>query len=271
MKKVFDIKSPSHPDSGMLVMRVSSRHLAFALTNESASRLDELGYYILQEPLDENGLMKIYQQEDVLRKTYSQARIAFDYPFSTLVPEEYASVFPDNNNFQLQFGIQGRMHGESDLLTSQRLQNHYSLPFAVWDWMQSHFSQAKCMHGYSADLCRLEPTDFEGAISLDFRADEFSLLASRAQQLLLAQTFPYENPADVLYYLLKVAGEFGLSQRDLRLSCSGLIEKDSSLYRELHQYFLHLRFRDAAWLLPETEEPLPAHYFTALYDLAKCG
>ena len=271
MKKVFDIKSSSVPDADLLVLRLSAGHLAFAATTASASRLDNLGYYTVQENMDENVLMKIYQQEDILRRTYAQVRIAFDYPFSTLVPEEYAGAFPDNNSFQLQHGSQGRMHQDSDLLSAQKMQNHYSLPAAVWEWMQSHFPSASRIHGYTADLCRMESTDFEGAISVDFRADEFSLLASRAQQLLLAQTFPYENPADVLYYLLKVAGEFGLSQRDLRLSCSGLIEKDSSLYRELHQYFLHLRFRDAGWILPETEEPLPAHYFTALYDLAKCG
>lgn len=246
-------------------------HFSFAVTDNDAGELQQLAYYTSAEVLDEALLTGVYQQEELLRGSYSRVRIAFDYPYSILVPALHASGFPAQQAMELQYGSQGPAQYETEPVRSWQLNNQYSVPAGVMEWIRSHFSKAQLTHGYTADLCRVESTDFEGGVALDFRSEEFTLLASRGNKLLLTQTYTYESPADVLYYLLRANQQFGFSQQDVRLSLSGLVEKESSLYRELYQYFIHLRFRDAEWQLKGQEESLPAHFFTSLFDLAKCG
>jgi hypothetical protein len=49
---------------------------------------------------------------------------------------------------------------------------------------------------------------------------------------------------------------------------SGLIDKQSALYKELYQYFINIEFSEAGWNMAGTE--YPAHFFTSLNDLAQC-
>jgi hypothetical protein len=74
---------------------------------------------------------------------------------------------------------------------------------------------------------------------------------------------------DVVYYLLKICYELNLDQSETYVVVSGLIDKDSALYNELHNYFLNLHFAQApSYSLPQNEHP--HYYFTSLYNLAAC-
>ena len=78
-----------------------------------------------------------------------------------------------------------------------------------------------------------------------------------------------EDAQEALDIILKVCQENNLSQEQVKLSLSGLIEKQSVLFKELYQYFIHVEFRNAGWQLPGNE--YPAHFFTSLNDLARCA
>ncbi|MCR6720617.1 MAG: DUF3822 family protein [Chitinophagaceae bacterium] len=271
MKKVFSISSSPVSGNDRLVVRLGNYHFSFAVADNNANELRQLAYYTNADILDEASLTEVFQQEELLRRSFDDVRIAFDYPYAILVPAVHATAFPVAAALELQFGPRGSSTIETERVSSWQLNNQFAVPAGVMQWIRTHFPKVKITHGYTADLCRIESTDFEGGVALDFRSEEFTLLASRGNKLLLTQTYTYESPADVIYYLLRVIQQFGFSQEEVRLSLSGLIEKESSLYRELYQYFIHLRFREAEWQVNREDENLPAHFFTSLFDLAKCG
>ncbi|MBK8605606.1 MAG: DUF3822 family protein [Chitinophagaceae bacterium] len=107
----------------------------------------------------------------------------------------------------------------------------------------------------------------EGRLQVDFRKTEFVVIAANRNNILLTQTFEYTTPEDVLFYLLKICKQFSLSRERVELQLSGLVDKQSSLYKELYQYFINIDFRNALW---NTGAEYPAHFFTSLNDLAKC-
>ena len=271
MKKVFSISPSGNAENELLVIRLGNCHFSFAAAGSEANSLQQLGYYTSASGFDETSLTQVFQHEESLRHHYRQVRIAFDYPYSILVPSALASGFPARQAIELQYGLQISSVYEMEPVESWQVSNQYSIPAGIREWIRSHFPDAKLTHGYTADLCRIESTDFEGGVALDFRSEEFTLLASRGNKLLLVQTHTYESPADVLYYLFRAIRQLGFSQEEVRISLSGLIEEESSLYRELYQYFIHLRFRNAGWNTEGNEEKLPAHFFTSLFDLATCG
>ena len=93
-------------------------------------------------------------------------------------------------------------------------------------------------------------------------------MAAANGKLLISQHYNYTGHEDVLYYLLRTCQQYGLSQEMITLKVSGLIDKQSALYKELYQYFIHLELRDPGWQLPSND--IPAHYFTSLKDLFLC-
>src|SRR6185295_4919111 len=92
------------------------------------------------------------------------------------------------------------------------------------------------------------------------------------RKLLLAKTFSYTSPEDVLYYLLKCCRQLNLSQQTVKISLAGLIEKDSAVYRELYKYFINLEFESlsADVKLGESLSVHPEHYFSSISKLAAC-
>ena len=107
---------------------------------------------------------------------------------------------------------------------------------------------------------------------IDFKTAEFSVVIIKSNKLLLAKTFSYATPDDVLYYLLKCCQQLNISQQTVRLSLSGLIEKDSAVYRELYKYFINLEFESlpADIKLAEALTEHPPHYFSSISKLAAC-
>jgi hypothetical protein len=107
---------------------------------------------------------------------------------------------------------------------------------------------------------------------IDFRTDEFSVLVLNENQLQLLRSFSYSSPEDVLYYLLKICQQTGLSQQEVKIILSGLIEKDSTIFRELYKYFIHLEFEKLPGEISIAEElaECPQHYFSSICKLATC-
>ncbi len=137
------------------------------------------------------------------------------------------------------------------------------------NWTSKQFAAGKFWHQYSVAIKNLKATDEAGYLIVDFRTDDFTIFVAANNKLLLAQTFVYTTPEDVLFQLLKICEQFSLSQKTVVLSLAGMIDQQSALYKELHQYFLHIEFRNASWNIPDDE--YPAHFFTSLNDLAQCA
>ena len=133
------------------------------------------------------------------------------------------------------------------------------------------FLNGKFWHLYTVVLKNISAQQAESMI-VDFKTDEFSLVILREGKLLLCQTFAYTTPDDVLYYLLKCCQHLSLSQQQTKIFLSGLIEKDSVLYRELYKYFIHLEFESLASDIKLAEElsAHPNHYYSSISKLAAC-
>lgn len=165
------------------------------------------------------------------------------------------------------YGINGNEFVLTEVIPEWQLNNISAIPKETNDFLVQKFSSAKYFHAYTIGMKNIGVgVNFR----IDFRTDEFSLIVVKENKLLLAQTFMYSTPEDVLYYLLKTTQQFSFSQTEVKLLASGLIEKESALYNELNNYFLNTGFRNAEWEISDGNE-YPSHFFTSLNDLAKCA
>ena len=268
MKELFHIIN-NNPENvqRVLSMRLGEKHASFVITDKSGNELNELAYCSVED-WNDNILTDFFNQYPSIHHPFYQVFVAYDFPQSILMP---SSVYQSGEAQLFLKSTHGTITGSqtvSELIPEWQLYNTYSVPDEISKWIKEKYPSAKTMHQYSLGVKKISAAGQEGILSVDFRKDDLTILVAGNSRLLLSQSFPYKTPEDVLYYLLKSCSQFSFSQQEVNVQLSGLIEKESSLYKELYQYFINLEFREAAW---KTGNEYPAHYFTSLNDLARCA
>src|SRR5205814_6155262 len=127
-------------------------------------------------------------------------------------------------------------------------------------------------HIYSIILKNGIQKNESGRLIVDFKTDSFCAVATKGDSLLLAQIFSYTRSGDVLYWLLKICEQLSLSQAEVNVILSGLIDKQSAVFKELYQYFLNVEFAPVEndIRMSGDFEEYPVHFFSSLYKLASC-
>lgn len=224
--------------------------------------------YISIENWEEKEWVAIVEAYPELSNSFYEVLVAYDFPESSLMPIK--AVYNDDSATILNamFGIKGSSSIISESVTGWQLNNIYIVPTDLKGWVQQQFPSARFWHQYSLGVRYSTSSSSNGTLLVDFRKEDFVVIATGRNNILLTQTFEYNTPADVLYYLIKICNQFTLSRKDVELQLSGLIDQNSALYKDLYQYFINIDFRNATW---NTEPDYPAHFFTSLNDLAKCA
>jgi hypothetical protein len=271
VKQHFTISSPNTEEAAqqVLAIRLGEQHFGFAISNPVSGELLQLAWYD-SEQVSSEALEDIYQKHSELKNSFYKTIVAYDHPLSILTPSGLAVQKNPKQLLETMYGINGKQTIITENVNGWQLQNIYAVPVDTREWMIRHFPAAEYWHNYSVGIRQVNATDFEGNLIVDFRANDFAVVVSKGNKLLLAQTFQYGSPADVIYNLVKICSEFSLERESVKLTVSGLIAKESALYRELLHYFVALSLREPGWKIPE-EQDYPAHFFTSLNDLAVCA
>lgn len=266
MKQLFHIENPVDNNlPQVLAIRIGEKHACFSISDKTAAQLIAFSY-CTSNGWDEAALDEFYSVYPALSNTFFQVVVAYDFPEYAFVPQkEYRHEETGNLSKSLFAGAAGTTLAEA--IPAWQLQNVFTVPGEIKDWINRKFPAVNCWHQYSIGLRNINAADENGNILVDIRKDDFTVMVAKSGKFLLAQTYEYATPEDVLYYLLKITNEFSLSREECTLGLSGLIDQQSSLYKELYLYFINLEFRSATWNSGE----YPSHFFTSLNDLARCA
>jgi len=252
----------------VFLIRIGEKYCSFAIVEHVSQELKQMAYYAADE-INENFLIELFNVYSELSVEPYQILVCYDYPQQTMIPLKHYKAEDASFLLQTMCGNTGDASVVSEPVPGWQIYNIYAVPKDIYEWFSRRFPGGKYWHHYSVAIKSIAGADASGCISIDFSTDSFSLLVGQSNDFLLAQSFSYTTPADVIYYLLKICQQFNFSQKDVKLILSGLIEKDSALYKILYQYFINVGFRNALWEISSKE--YPAHFFTSLNDLALCA
>ena len=271
LKPSFHIKSDAeyNPANSILLMIAGERHCSFAVMNYLSKELVEYGYFTSTE--DENDYKSFFEGIESLNNRYYQTAIGYDANESVQIPSVIYRYEEGQLHLEAAYGKKIHTTVVSENVPGWNLYNVYRLPAALHSAISWKFLSAKSWGIYSV-LLKDQPSKNGEVMIVDFKTTAFSVIVLKNSKLLLAKTFSYTSPEDVLYYLLKCCQQLNLSQQTVKLSLSGLIEKDSAVYRELHKYFINLAFESlsADVKLAEALTTHPEHYFSSISKLAAC-
>lgn len=267
LKKIFDISTSGKQEvvQPVLSVRVGEKYFSYAVSSNPTRACYALSYWI-DDDLSADAIAEVLKDDKALGRFFYQVKICYDYPANSLVP---AAGFRQENASLWKLDFPGTDITITENIAGWQMYNVYTVPNDIHHVLAQKFPSAICRHQATVGLQSVKAALPGGYVQVDIRNHEFYVLAFQNSRLLVAQPFEYNNPEDVIYYLLKIFRYFSLSQTDAQVELSGLIERESALFKELYQYFNKLHLREADWKWEQNNYPL--HFFTTLNDLAKCA
>jgi hypothetical protein len=263
LKTAFDITSEhSQREPYTLLLQVGEDHCSYAFLDQRNARIARLVHLRL-DPFEDGPEHLLAGLKGV---DFEKVIVASAFPEALVIPRKYF-----NDNYSLLGTIydlpaQKYLH---DRINEWQVTTVYSIPAELYNRVTEQFSSVYFFHGYTTSI-RVQYEFGQPQLQINFTGSYFTVLLRNEQQLQLVQTYSYKTPLDVVYYLLKICYEFGISQSAVCLVISGFVERDSALFTELQSYFLNLDFTPS----PPLELPAgdyPHHYFNSLYNLSLCA
>ena len=276
----FDIVSPQwnaeQQEDNYLVIEVSDRLFSFVLCDAAREHI----YCLRQYDFDWHQKTSLSEQLDAIidNDPYLQGRVkdvtvVYNYEESNLVPEGYFNLGLNKTLTELVFGKAKKGLVISEKINNWSVYNVYRIPREVHTKMQQRFSAGRYWHYYSLLLTSYNPQEGAAPVcTVIFYADRFICFIDNAGKLQLIQTWIYQTPEDVSYYLLAICSRYGYNQETIHLKVGGLIDEQSALYTELLKYFLEVSLVTIPASMENNEllREYPQHYFSPLLTIASC-
>jgi Protein of unknown function (DUF3822) len=264
LKTLFTI-GREQEESDVLLLELGQDHCCLAYLNEESKTFHHIRYILLDELDLEQNLRQIL--EEINTNGIRRQLVCSTFAEALLLPQRFAGSGPVLLDVVYDHLSTAYLQ---DQLPDWEMATSYTMPANLQEIIRSKFPGVGFCHAYTSIMKTEGGFQDSGQIVVHFTTSYFRVLVRRIGMVQLAETYAYKTPLDVVYYLLKICSEFGMEQSSATLILSGLVDPDSALFQELHNYFLNLNFApEPSFVLPPTEHP--HYYFTSLYNLATCA
>jgi len=253
-----------------LALCVGKTFLGFSITNTEGTVLQSLVWHT-GATIDKKTITDFFDTHTALTNNFTQVKIAYNFSQSMLVPFKF---YREDESAQLLKTL--HLVSNFDIISNDRIAgwqicNVFAVPEEIYLTLKNYFPDAQYVHQHTVSIHQLSNLAENGTLLVNFDGCEFTLVAENDGQVLLAQTYSYKTPADVLFNLLSCCQQYNLEQERVKLVLSGLITQESAMYKELYQYFMQIDFATVTgWQVKENDDNYPAHFFTPLNQLATC-
>jgi hypothetical protein len=277
MKPSFDIiqqeTGPAELLQYLLLIEVSEHMFTYMYFNRSESKLLALRSYSIESHPEKPAaeiIAEILAGDEWLQGKPAETVFVYAYPESNLVPDELFTDGIQQHITNLVYGTVSRGQVFEEQLSDWQMHNVYRVPREISGFLKDQFPNAKHLHVYSAWLRSV--ADRHDAIYVNFYPDHFMTMAIKESKLQIIQSFAYQTPEDVVYYLLALAKQSSMDPHAVPLMVEGLIDEQSSLFAEIKKYIRDIQLRSPSPLIDTGDllNEYPQHYFTPILNLALC-
>lgn len=276
LRPAFDIISEEYSaliGECSLLIEVNEKQLTFAWIHPREKLITKLKQYHAAMYPDESVLdllRELLATDEFVGLEDINCCIIYNFAECALVPASHHNIEINKALTELSFGNLQKNLVLSDKVDSWDIYAVYRVPREVHSALQTKFRSGKYWHFNSLLLLGVDRTSINAVeMRLYFYPDKFIVMLLNQDNLLHLQTYFYQVPEDVAFYLLSLCRFHGVKPDEIKLSIAGLIEADSALYYELGRYFLHLDWIES--VIPEnSNSEYPSHYFSPLVEMSAC-
>jgi hypothetical protein len=279
LKANFDIvpemRDADELRNSQLLIEVGEKMFSYVIYNKEQRRFIGLRQYNLDytpgKTMLEN-LLEIITNDELLQIQFKDAFVIYNYTDSSFLPEKVFHIELNQPVTEIVYGNARKGLMLSEKVIGWRMYNIYRVPREIHALLQRKFASGNYWHYYTLLLNEGQTQSDEQVIKMVMRNDQFLVAVFKGTSIQLMQSYLYQTPDDVSYYLLAICNRFNISQEKVTLIVAGLLDEQSRLYQELLKYFLQVQWDR----LPDTVkldaafDAFPAHYFSPLLKMALC-
>ncbi|MCX6267871.1 MAG: DUF3822 family protein, partial [Bacteroidetes bacterium] len=238
-----------------LAMLVSETAMSFCLLDFKRNKILGLFYCVRNEfklsdgisgskPTFRDFLNEVCTDLTWLRNPFKTVKIAYEGMKSTLIP---AVLFDSDEKEQFLTFNFTRNQDELifyDHLMSLAAWQVYTVPESIIHATREFFPDTKVVHSSSL-LIESVWINYKNRINsphlfLHVREHLFDLMIFNGQQMSYFNTFPFQHPEEVAYYLIFVMEQLNFNPETISLVLLGKVDTGDELFELLHRYVRHI-------------------------------
>ncbi len=186
-----------------------------------------------------------------------------------LVPVELFDAADPSFFADLQFGLRN----QELLLTNEtagiEAVSLLSVPQDIYTVLNERFKNIQWSHWHEHIVSAVAGE--QARITLSFFLNTFSLAIEKKGNWQLVQTYKYNTPEDVLYFVLQSFKQYDIDASLCQVQVDGLVNQDSAMIQLLYQYIPHLEWaQQLQFEYPPTADPTPVHTFALTDRILTC-
>lgn len=262
-------------DPGQLILEISHAQIACLVKGTHSQLIEGFEVFALEKETGDwsDIFYEVRSGSEILNKPYRETHCYYNCKEALIIPEQKFSVTAAEDYLSLVYGESSLHDTKYDtLLSDAHIVNAYRIKRSMHELIGRHFVLYKPHHSYSRILDDILTRDQleDQFVKIQFYSSHIILAFVKNKQLQLIQSFQYQVTEDILYYLLSIIQQFGISTTGSQLEINGIFERDSVLYQQFTKLFGHISFDtlppDASFSAALAH--YPDHYFAPFYKLA---
>ncbi len=186
---------------------------------------------------------KIYDEEKALAQSFEEVSVLFSNELYSTVPREFFVEEEASNLLKFNTKILQTDVVEHDSI-NEEMANVY-IPYTnITNYLFDKYGEFEFKHTATILIQELlELSAFEETnVYLNNYNEYYDLVIIRNKKLVFCNTFNYDSPQDLIYYLLFTAEQLHLDPLELKLILLGDIDKDSAEYKIMYTYIKNIEF-----------------------------
>lgn len=208
----------------------------------------------------------------ILTNDYNSCRLFYNFPEVLVVPALYDNAENAKIYLNTFYGTLKNSTVEIDRLQAF---DNVSVVYSVEEEhklvVQNNLKPSSVHHSYSKLLQNISQVQNsnEKCLHLFFYNQMMVAVLINNSQLQFIKSVKYLSFDDVLYFILNIAKQYGVSTEQLQLKVSGFINPDSDEFMVLQKYFLHIVLEEPheTIFFSEIFKGFPKQYFTPFFYL----
>jgi len=254
-----------------LLIEVGRGGLSLAWYTLSPLKIEGLFVYHAQQNADDyslaNDLKQLLATEAL--PPFKTSKICYNFKEGMAVPNAYYDGAAREAMLNDVYGYGADVKYFTEPVLGMGLSYIYRIPRAIDETLVNHFAGAIRQHTNACLIELQKKSEFYCVIYSSY----IKCLLFKNEQLQLIQSYDYQTPSDVAYHLLNICELHHISPEAVKVTLSGFIDQQSSLYEEIYRYFLNVKLdelpEDA--VLADEIKVYPPHFFSYLINLIQCA
>lgn len=234
--------------------------------------------YVLQtQLLIENFLMQVtalFKNDDLLSLPYASASFMFLSQKSTLIPDSYfdKNLLKSYFEFNQPLDVLDEIH--YNYIPSLDAFNIFALHTYIAAEINNHLQGVRFYHQampFIEKVLEYSTAKQKQVMAVGLNHHFFDVVLSSGNQLKLYNTFQYNGPSDLLYFILFICKQFTIDPRQLDLLLSGELSDLLTYSEAIREYIPGVQYyRTEASNLAEGLSRIRESRYLALLNLAAC-